>query len=72
MRWKLLNKVLHNLCPSPIIIRVIKSRRMRWAEHVARRGIMNAYRILVDKSEWDNFEGIVMDDDNIKTDFKKE
>jgi hypothetical protein len=28
----------HNLYPSPSIIRVIKSRRMRWAGHVARMG----------------------------------
>jgi hypothetical protein len=27
---------LHNLCSSPDIIRQIKSRRMRWAGHVAR------------------------------------
>jgi hypothetical protein len=30
---------LHNLYSSPSIIRMIKSRRMRWAEHVARMGI---------------------------------
>jgi hypothetical protein len=29
---------LHNVHISPIIIRIIKSRRMRWAEHVARMG----------------------------------
>jgi hypothetical protein len=29
---------LHNLCSSPDIIRQIKSRRMRWAGHVARMG----------------------------------
>jgi hypothetical protein len=33
-----LNKELHNLYSSPSIIRIIKSRRMRWAEHVARMG----------------------------------
>jgi hypothetical protein len=37
---------------SPSIIRMIKSRRMRWAGHVARMGEkMNAYRILVGKPE---------------------
>jgi hypothetical protein len=37
---------------SPSIIRVIKSRRMRWAEHAARMGERrNAYRILVGKPE---------------------
>jgi hypothetical protein len=37
---------------SPSIIRVIKSRRMRWAGYVARMGEKrNAYRILVGKTE---------------------
>jgi hypothetical protein len=37
---------------SPSIIRIIKSRRMRWAGHVARMGEKrNAYRILVGKAE---------------------
>jgi hypothetical protein len=35
---KLHNEELHNLCSSPSIIRMIKSRRMRWAGHVARMG----------------------------------
>jgi hypothetical protein len=35
---KLHNDELHNLCTSPNIVRVIKSRRMRWAGHVARMG----------------------------------
>jgi hypothetical protein len=49
---KLHNEELHNLYPSPNIIRMIKSRRMRWAEHVARMGEKrNAYRILVGKPE---------------------
>jgi hypothetical protein len=29
---------LHNLYASPDVIRVIKSRKMRWAGHVARMG----------------------------------
>jgi hypothetical protein len=33
---KLRNEELHNLYSSPSIIRMIKSRRMRWAGHVAR------------------------------------
>jgi hypothetical protein len=33
---KVHNEKLHNLCPSPSIIRIIKSRRMKWAGHVAR------------------------------------
>jgi hypothetical protein len=40
------------LYSSPIIIRIIKSRRMRWAGHVARIGeTKNAYRIFVGNSE---------------------
>jgi hypothetical protein len=35
---KLHNKVLHDLYSSPSTIRIIKSRRMRWASHVARMG----------------------------------
>jgi hypothetical protein len=41
---------LHNLYPSPDIIRQIKSRRMRWAGHVARMGEgRKVYRVLVGK-----------------------
>jgi hypothetical protein len=50
--WKKLhNEELHNLYSSSNIIRVIKSRRMRWAGHVARMVKMDAYRILVGKPE---------------------
>jgi hypothetical protein len=35
---KLQNEELHNLYSSPSTIRLIKSRRMRWAGHVARMG----------------------------------
>jgi hypothetical protein len=49
---KLHNEKLHNLYASPSIIRMIKSRRMRWAGHVARmREKRNAYRILVGNPE---------------------
>jgi hypothetical protein len=45
---KLHNEELHNLYSSPNIIRMIKSRRMRWAGHVARMGATrNAYRLLM-------------------------
>jgi hypothetical protein len=48
---KLHNKELRDLYPSQIIIRIIKSRRMRWARHVARMGEKrNAYRLLVGNS----------------------
>jgi hypothetical protein len=46
------NEELHSLYISPDIIRVIKSRRMRWAGHVGRMGeVRNAYKILVGKPE---------------------
>jgi hypothetical protein len=49
---KLHNEELHNLYSSPNIIRMFKSRRMRWAGHVARiRETRNAYKILVGKPE---------------------
>jgi hypothetical protein len=49
---KLHNEELHNLYSSPSIIRIIKSRRMKWAGHVARMGEkMNVYRLLVRKPE---------------------
>jgi hypothetical protein len=45
---KLHNEELHNLYCSLSIIRIIKSRKMRWAGHVARMGEKrNAYRIFV-------------------------
>jgi hypothetical protein len=48
---KLHNEELHNLY-SPDIIRQVKSRRMRWAGHVARMGEeRNVYKVLVGKPE---------------------
>jgi hypothetical protein len=51
--WRRLhNEELHDLYASPNIIRVIKSRRLRWAGHVARMGEeRGAYRILVGRPE---------------------
>jgi hypothetical protein len=47
---KLHNEELNNLYSSAIV-RVIKSRRMRWAGHVARMGKRrDVYRVLVGKS----------------------
>jgi hypothetical protein len=44
------NEELRNLYPFPNIIRMLKSRRMRWAGHVARmEEKRNAHRILVGK-----------------------
>ncbi|KAJ4438510.1 hypothetical protein ANN_14455 [Periplaneta americana] len=49
---KLHNTELHALYSSPDIIRNIKSRRLRWAGHVARMGeSRNAYRVLVGRLE---------------------
>jgi hypothetical protein len=49
---KLHNEELHDLYSSPSIIRIIKSRRMRWAGHVRQREKKrNAYRLLVGKPE---------------------
>jgi hypothetical protein len=49
---KLHNEELHNLYSSPILIRMIKSGRMRWAGHVARIWQKrNACRILMGKPE---------------------
>jgi hypothetical protein len=51
--WRrLYNKELYALYSSPNIIRVIKSRTLRWAGHVARMGKRTgAYRALVGKPE---------------------
>jgi hypothetical protein len=49
--WRILhNEELHNLYSSLSIIRMIKSRTMRWAWHVARMG-KTAYRILLGNPE---------------------
>jgi hypothetical protein len=51
--WRKLHNVeLHNLYSSPYIIRQIKSRRLRWAGHVARMGEeRKVYKVLVGKPE---------------------
>jgi len=47
---KLHNEELNDLCSSPNTVRVIKSRRMTWAGHVARMGeSRGVYRDLVGK-----------------------
>jgi hypothetical protein len=49
--WRKLHNELHSLYSSLNIVRVIKSRRIRWAEHVAcmeeGRGGRGIYRVLV-------------------------
>ena len=51
--WRRLhNEALNDLYSSPNIVRVIKSRRMRCAGHVARMGEeMGVYRVVVGKPE---------------------
>jgi hypothetical protein len=51
--WRMLhNEELNDLYSLPNIVRVVKSRRMRWAGHVARMGQeRGVYRVLVGKSE---------------------
>ena len=49
---KLHNEEPNDLYTSPNIVRVIKSRRMKWAGHVARMGERRGvYRVLVGKTE---------------------
>ena len=52
-KWRRLhNGELNDLYCSPNIVRVIKSRRMRWDGHVARMGAeRGVYRVLVGKPE---------------------
>jgi hypothetical protein len=53
-RRKLQNEELNDLYSSPNIVRVIKSRRMKWAGHEARmRERRGVYRVLVGK-----FQGV--------------
>jgi hypothetical protein len=73
--WIRLHKVkLNDVYSSPNIIRVIKSRRMRLAEHVARMGVgRRAYRILVGRPEGRRPFGRPRHrwEDNIKTDLQE-
>jgi hypothetical protein len=49
---KLHSEELNDLYSLPNIVRVVKSRRMRWAGHVARKGEKRGvHRVLVGKSE---------------------
>jgi len=71
---KLHNEKLNGLYPSPNIVWVIKSRRMRWAGHVARVGKkIGVYRVLVGKLEGKRPLGRPMRrwEDNIKMDLQE-
>jgi hypothetical protein len=56
---KLHNEELHNLYASPSILRLIKSRRMRWAGHVAQMGdkrnaYMRLWEIQKERDHWED------------------
>jgi hypothetical protein len=71
---KLYNGELNELYCSPNIVRVIKSRIMRWAWHVTRMGERRGvYRVLVGKPEGKRPLGKYKRrwEDNIKMDFQE-
>jgi hypothetical protein len=71
---KLHNDELHSLYSSPNIVRVIKSRRMKWAGHVARMGEgRGVYRDLVGRPEGKRPLGRPKHrwEDNIKMDLRE-
>jgi len=71
---KLHNKELNDLYCSPNIVLVIKSRKMRWAGHVARMGERRGvYRVLLGKPERKRPLGRPRRrwDDNIKMDLQE-
>jgi hypothetical protein len=71
---KLHNDELHYLYSSPNIITMIKSRRMRWVEYVALKGVgSGGYRVLVGRSEYRRPLGRSSRrwEDNIKMDIRE-
>jgi len=71
---KLRNEELNDLCSSPNIVRVIKSRRMRWARHVVRMGEgRGVYWVLVGKPVEKRLQGRprLRWEDNIKMDHQE-
>jgi hypothetical protein len=71
---KLYNEELHNLCPSSSIIRIIKSKKMGLAGHVARMGEKRKrYRILVGRPEGKSPPGTPRRrwEDNIRMDLRE-
>jgi hypothetical protein len=71
---KLHNDELHSLYSSPNIVKVIKSRRMRWAGHVAHMGEgRGVYRVLVRRPEGKRPLGRprLRWEDNIKMDLRE-
>jgi hypothetical protein len=72
-RRKLHNEELNDLYYSPNIVRVIKSRRMRWAGHVRMKERRDVHRVLVGKSEKQRPLGTPRRrwEDNIKMDLEE-
>jgi transposase len=71
---KLHNDELHSLYSSPNIVRVIKSRRMRWTGHVARMGEgRGVYTVLVGRPEGKRPLGRprCRQEDNVKIDLRE-
>jgi transcription termination factor 2 len=71
---KLHNEELNNVYSSPNIVRVVESRRMKWAGHVARMGEeRGVHRVLVGKPEGKRPLGRPRRrwKDNIKMDFQE-
>jgi hypothetical protein len=72
--WRKLHNEELNLYSSPSIVRLIKSRIMRWARHVACMGeSRGVYRVLVGKSEGKTPPGRPRHrwEDNIKMDHQE-
>jgi len=73
--WRILHKdELHSLYSSPNFVRVITSRRIRWAEHVAHMGEeRDVYRVLVGKPVGKRPLGRLRHrwEDNIKMDLRE-
>ena len=71
---KLHNEELNDVYSLPNIVRVVKSRRMRWTGHVARMGEdRGVHRVLVGKPEGKRTLGRPRRrwEDNIKTDLQE-
>jgi hypothetical protein len=71
---KLHNEELNDLYSLPNIVRMVKSKRMRWAEHVARMGEdRGVHKVLVEKPEGKRLLGRPRRrwEDNIKMDLRE-